>query len=147
MNDITRNRLSYAGWKPDRKIDISFIKKKYEEINLEMPRSVQAFLEQYAMIKVAAQDMNEDVEFDPLKAIGINLDGMYFREVLEEYDIKETAYPIGIACRGNLSVFMTKDNVFYCFTDGYLEKDGDNVGEMLNCLVGECRKADIILKK
>ena len=96
------------------------------------------------MIKVEAKDMNEDIEFDPLKAIGINLDGDYFRELLEEYDINETVYPIGIACRGNLSVFMTRGNVFYCFTDGYLEKDGENIEEMLDCLVGECRKADVI---
>ena len=39
---------------------------------------------------------------------------------------------------------MTINNEFYCFTDGYLEKTGSSVEEMFDCLVGECREAEVI---
>lgn len=61
-----------------------------------------------------------DVSFNAIKAIGCNLDGSYFKECLAEYDINETVYPIGEACRKNLLVLMTLTESFYCFTDGLL---------------------------
>ena len=57
-----------------------------------------------------------------------------------EYDINETVYPIGEACRKNLLVLMTLTESFYCFTDGLLLFLGGSVDEMLDCIVGECRK-------
>ena len=60
--------------------------------------------------------------------------------VKAEYDINETVYPIGEACRKNLLVLMTLTESFYCFTDGLLLFLGDSVDEMLDCIVGECRK-------
>ena len=54
-------------------------------------------------------------------------------------------YPIGEARQSNLIVLMTEQNVFYCFTDGCLVKVGDCIEDMLDCLVGECRKEEIIL--
>lgn len=81
-----------------------------------------------------------DVSFNAIKAIGCNLDGSYFKECLAEYDINETVYPIGEACRKNLLVLMTLTESFYCFTDGLLLFLGGSVDEMLDCIVGECRK-------
>ncbi len=63
-----------------------------------------------------------------------------FKECLAEYDINETVYPIGEACRKNLLVLMTLTESFYCFTDGLLLFLGGSVDEMLDCIVGECRK-------
>lgn len=145
MKNITIKRLKEAGWNESRKINIDIIKKRYKEIGLEMPLNIQCFLEQYGMVKSDPKDkIYFDVEFNPLKAIGINLDGDYFRELLEEYGIEETCYPIGIACRDNLEVVMTEKNVFFCFTDGCLVKVGENIEEMLDCIVGECRKPETI---
>ena len=62
------------------------------------------------------------------------------KECLAEYDINETVYPIGEACRKNLLVLMTLTESFYCFTDGLLLFLGGSVDEMLDCIVGECRK-------
>lgn len=47
-------------------------------------------------------------------------------------------------CRDNLIIVMTINNMFYCFTDGYLEKCGNNIEDMLDCLVGECKEAEVI---
>ena len=37
-------------------------------------------------------------------------------------------------------VLMTLTESFYCFTDGLLLFLGGSVDEMLDCIVGECRK-------
>lgn len=142
MNYKTKNRLLDAGWYTDRKVNISIIKRKYEEIGIKMPINVELFLIEFGMIKIDASDKKYyDVEFNPLKAIGINLREDYFRECLIEYGIDEMVYPIGMACRENLMVLMTVENEFYCFTDGCLIKAGGCVEDMLDCLVGECKDA------
>lgn len=144
MEDITLKRLKNAGWEPDRKIDISFVKTRYNDIGLEMPICVEVFLKQFGMLVVNSLEIHEDVNFNPLKVIGINLDAEYFRDLLIDYNINTTAYPIGMTCRGNLSILMVENNEFYCFTDGYLEKCGSNIEDMLDCLVGESKEAVII---
>lgn len=145
MKNKTIKRLEAAGWNENRKININTFKQKYREIRLEMPDNVGLFLIRFGMLKVDAPDKKYyDVEFNPIKAIGVNLDEDYFKECLLEYGISDMVYPIGIACRENLIVLMTIENEFYCFTDGCLIKVGDNIEEMLDCLVGECRDAIII---
>lgn len=145
MNIQTRDRLQNVGWHEGRITNISILKQKYKEIGLEMPTCVEIFLGEYGMLKIDAPDKKYfDVEFNPLKAIGSNLNEDYFRECLKEYGVNDTVYPVGIACRENLSVLMTAQNEFYCFTDGCLLKAGNNIEEMLDCLVGECREAVII---
>ena len=75
------------------------IKKKYQEIGLEMPNNVEVFLEKYGMIKSDFEDkIYFNVEFNPLKAIGINLDAEYFHECLSDYGVEKDIYPIGLAC-------------------------------------------------
>ena len=37
----------------------------------------------------------------------------------------------------NLSILMTEENEFDCFKDSCLVKAGNNIEEMLDCLVGE----------
>lgn len=123
MENVTIKKLSAMGWIESRSINIALYKKRYEEIGLEMPRDVEEFLARHGMLKSNKKNkIYFEVDFDPLKAIGINLRGDYFRECLGEYGIDET----------------------YCFTDGCLLKVGDNVEEMLDCLVGECRQAEEI---
>ena len=143
MQKQTRERLQNVGWHQGRIIDVYFIKNKYKEIGLEMPTCVEIFLREYGMLKIDAPDKRYyDVEFNPLKAIGKNLNADYFRECLKEFGVSDMVYPIGIACRENLSVLMTVQNEFYCFTDGCLIKAGNDIEEMLDCLVGECREAE-----
>ena len=98
------------------------IRKKYDEIGLEYPEVVDKFLKEYGMLNINPRDKCYfDVSFNAIKAIGCNLDGSYFKECLAEYDINET-------------------ESFYCFTDGLLLFLGGSVDEMLDCIVGECRK-------
>ena len=145
MNDKTIRKLNELGWNDSRKINIDTIKKKYQEIGLKVPNNVELFLMKFGMLKSDFRDkIYFDVEFDPLKAIGINLDAEYFHGCLTDYGIEEDVYPIGVACRENLLVLMSKDDIFYCFTDGCLLKVGENVDDMLDCLVGECREAEEI---
>ena len=61
-------------------------------------------------------------------------------EIFDEYDIDDVVYPIGIANRGNLLMLMTENETFYRYTDGFLCKDGENIEEMLDCVVGECKE-------
>ena len=146
MNQNTINRLLYAGWHHNRKININSIKQKYNQIGLEMPNNVEQFLIEFGMIKIDASDKKYyDVDFNPFKAIGDYFDGDYFRECLIEYGVNDMVYPIGEARQSNLIVLMTEQNVFYCFTDGCLVKVGDCIEDMIDCLVGECRKEEIIL--
>lgn len=144
MERITEERLKKAGWKRERAISIVKIEESYLKLGMQMPDNVRKFLKEYGYLKFDDNTRKEDLEFDPEKAIGSNLDKEYFSELLEEYDIDEKVYPIGEYCRGNLIVLMTNQSKFYCFTDGYLEKPGDDIDEMLDCLVGECREAEVI---
>ena len=144
MEVITEERLKKAGWNKARRSDISEIEKEFLKIGINLPENVQNFFTEYGYLVFNESDRKENLEFIPKKALGCNLDKEYFLELLEEYDINEMVYPIGVACRGNLTVLMTINNEFYCFTDGYLEKAGSSVEEMLDCLVGECREAEVI---
>lgn len=144
MEKITEKRLKEAGWDEKRNILIPETEKIFQRLELELPDNVKNFLKNYGYLVFNNKERKEDLEFNPEKAIGINLDKEYFDELLDEYGINEKVYPVGECCRGNMMVLMTTQNIFYCFTDGYLEKAGDSVEEMLDCLVGECKEAEVI---
>jgi len=144
MEKVTKERLAKAGWDEKKAIDVSDIKEMYQKVGLVMPNNVEKFLRTYGMLVFEDVDRKESLEFIPQKALGCNLDKEYFEELLEDYDINEMVYPIGVACRENLMVLMTEQDIFYCYTDGYLEKAGENVEDMLDCLVGECNEATVI---
>ena len=139
METTTLQRLKAAGWKFGRKIDISAFKKRYREIGLEMPANVEAFLEEFGLLHIENLKWFRDVDFNPLEAIGINLDAEYFENLLDEYDINTTTYPLGMCCTNELFLVMTITNEFYCFTNGCCEMCGIGVEDMLDCLIGECR--------
>lgn len=146
MENITLDRLMQAGWTNVRNVNIDSIEKIFKEKSIDMPQKIRAFLQQYGMLeikfkrKMQAIDIDEVIEFNPIKAIGNNLDSEYFRDIFEEYDIDDIVYPIGIANRGNLLMLMTESENFYRYTDGFLCKDGENIEEMLDCVVGECKE-------
>ena len=147
MENITLDRLMQAGWTNERNVNIDSIEKIFKEKSIDMPQKIRAFLKQYGMLeikfkrKMQAIDIDEVIEFNPIKAIGNNLDSEYFRGIFDEYDIDDVVYPIGIANRGNLLMLMTESGTFYRYTDGLLCKDGENIEEMLDCVVGECRES------
>ncbi len=146
MENITLNRLIKAGWTNERNINIDLIEKIFKEKSINMPEKIRGFLQKYGMLeikfkrKMQAIDIDEVIEFNPIKAIGDNLDSEYFMEIFDEYDIDDVVYPIGIANRGNLLMLMTENETFYRYTDGFLCKDGENIEEMLDCVVGECKE-------
>ncbi|URZ09740.1 SUKH-3 domain-containing protein [Clostridium felsineum] len=146
MEDITLDRLMQAGWTNQRNVNIDSIEKIFKEKSIDMPQKIRAFLQQYGMLeikfkrKMQAIEIDEVIEFNPIKAIGNNLDSEYFRDIFDEYDIDDIVYPIGIANRGNLLMLMTERGTFYRYTDGLLCKDGENIEEMLDCVVGESRQ-------
>ncbi|MBN1055194.1 hypothetical protein DVW05_07490 [Clostridium botulinum] len=146
MENITLNRLKKAGWTNKRNINIDLIEKTFKEKSINMPEKIRVFLQKYGMLeikfkrKMQAIAIDEVIEFNPIKAIGDNLDSEYFMEIFDEYDIDDVVYPIGIANRGNLLMLMTENETFYRYTDGFLCKDGENIEEMLDCVVGECKE-------
>ncbi|SHJ45215.1 SUKH-3 immunity protein [Clostridium cavendishii DSM 21758] len=146
MENITLDRLRQAGWTSERNINIDLIEKIFKEKSIDMPQKIRAFLRQYGMLeirfkrKIQAIDIFEVIEFNPIKAIGNNLNGEYFKDIFDEYDINDIVYPIGISSRGNLLMLMTENGTFYRYTDGFLCKDGENIEEMFDCVIGECRE-------
>lgn len=144
METTTLQRLKAAGWKCGRKIDISDFKKRYREIGLEMPVKVEIFLEEFGFLHIKNLKWFGDVNFNPLEAIGINLNAEYFENLLDEYDINTTAYPLGMCYRNELFLVMTITNEFYCFTNGCCEQCGVGIEDMLDCLIGECRRSKTI---
>ena len=52
-----------------------------------MPANVEAFLEEFGLLHIENLKWFRDVDFNPLEAIGINLDAEYFENLLDEYDI------------------------------------------------------------
>ena len=144
MREQTRERLLAVGWTESRNILLDDMLKSYKNIGINIPKSVSDFLVQYGGLCFTDSTRNEDVKFLPNIAIGVNLDKEYFERLLEEYGIYEVLYPVGVMCKDNLIIVMTEDCKFYCYTDGYLEKAGDTIEEMLDCIVGECRSAEVI---
>ncbi|CEK35523.1 hypothetical protein UMC2_38411 [[Clostridium] sordellii] len=146
MENITLDRLIDAGWSKERNINIDSIERIFNEKGIRMPKNLRVFFQQYGMLEIKFKrkmktiDIDEVIEFNPIKAIGNNLDSELFKDILNEYDINDVTYPIGIANRGNLLILMTENETFYRYTDGFLCKDGNNIEEMLDCVVGECRE-------
>ncbi|SHL03419.1 SUKH-3 immunity protein [Anaerocolumna jejuensis DSM 15929] len=151
MNDITLKRLEESGWFLERKINIEEIKELYEQRGFKLIDIVQRFLENYGMLefrfpkKGSPFNTIEMVSFNPFSALGNNIRKDFFNGLLEEFpeaaEIKENEfYPIGEIARGNMILLMTKEGKFFSYTDGCLVKNGENISEMLDCVVGEiCR--------
>jgi hypothetical protein len=148
MNDITLKRLEASGWFLERKINIKEIKELYEQRGFVLPDIVQRFLENYGMLefkfpkKGSPFNTIEGVNFNPFSALGNNIRREFFNKISEEFpdvaEIKEDEfYPIGEIARGNMILLMTNEEKFFSYTDGCLVKNGENISEMLDCVVGE----------
>lgn len=148
MNDITLKRLEESGWFLDRKINIKEIKEIYEQRGFVLIDIVQRFLENYGMLefkfpkKGSPFNTIETVSFNPFSALGNNIRKEFFNKILEEFpeveEIKENEfYPIGEIARGNMILLMTNEGKFFSYTDGCLVKNGENISDMLDCVVGE----------
>lgn len=86
MKKIAKERLQNAGWYIDRKINISNIIQKYQEIGLKIPTSIEIFLKEFGMLKIDPPDKKYyDVDFNPFNIIGDYFDGDYFRECFIEW--------------------------------------------------------------
>ena len=78
MENITLNRLIKAGWTNERNINIDLIEKIFKEKSINMPEKIRGFLQKYGMLeikfkrKMQAIDIDEVIEFNPIKAIGDN---------------------------------------------------------------------------
>lgn len=151
MEEITKERLIAAGWKQDRMINIEFIEKRYKQYGMLIPNSVRFFLQKYGMLTIRFKkvltnvDINEEISFNPDEVLGDYLDKEYFEAIVDDYseEVKEELFPVGMIARGNMILMMTASGKFFSYTDGCLCKDGDNIDEMLDYIVGECRSSII----
>ncbi len=147
MEEITKERLIVAGWKQNRMINIEFIEKRYKQCGMLIPNSVRFFLQKYGMLTIRFKkvltnvDINEEISFNPVEVLGDYLDKEYFKTIVDDYleEVKEELFPVGMIARGNMILMMTASGKFFSYTDGCLCKDGDNIDEMLDCIVGECK--------
>ena len=148
MNRETISRLIKSGWNKERRIDITEIENKLKERGFIISTKNKEFLCRYANLNFELPSHNTQLEeksyihFDTIKVLGKNL----FKESLEyledEYDFLNVNHliPVGESANGNLMILCTSENVFYGYTDGCLVKYGENVDEMLDCLIGENRR-------
>lgn len=150
MNDITVKRLQEFGWVKERKINIKEIEELYEERGFTLVNNVQRFLENYGMLefrflsKGSPFNTIETVNFNPYSALGTSIRKDFFNKILEEFpeveEIREDGfYPIGETSRGNMILLMTNEGRFFSYTDGCLVKNGENISDMLDCVVGGTR--------
>ena len=146
MQALTLERLKKAGWYEGRKIDISEMEEMYKKGKLPMPQNVKKFLEEFGNLRFEDKDRDDDISFVIDNLIGNpGFDYEYYYEILRDFDINITVYPIGIACRKNMIVIMDENNHFYYWTEYCLLRIGKNIDEMLDCKVGELSRGEYII--
>ncbi|MDE5780459.1 MAG: SUKH-3 domain-containing protein [Lachnospiraceae bacterium] len=145
MNNKTMSRLIESGWTKARKIDITEIEDKLTERGFMLSIQNKEFLCKYGNLRFELPNRNKQfkericVHFDVKKALGKNLYKESLEYLEDEYEFLnvDSLVPIGESENGNLLILCTSNNVFYGYADYCLIRYGENIDEMLDCLIGE----------
>ena len=140
-------KLMESGWTKARKIDITEIEDKLAERGFTLSIQNKEFLCKYGNLYFELPNRNKQskgwvcVHFDVKKALGINLykESLEYLEDEYEFFYADSFIPIGESENGNLLILCTSNNVFYGYTDGCLIRYGNNIDEMLDCLIGDSK--------
>lgn len=135
LDEYVLNVLKNSGWSDGRKQDITQWIQILTEEGYIVNEYAKSILSELGDLQVrVSSDKNHlgvTMHFNPVNAAS----GEYDRMEIFNQASNEELFPM---------VLMTEQDVFYCYTDGYLEKAGENVEQMLDCLVGECNEAVVI---
>ena len=158
LNDLTLEKLTAAGWTPDRKVDYSKIEQAYRENNLILPPPLRAFFASFAYLKIPYAE--DAFEIDPSYIFeeyqdewytytleedgfdGFGFDGYkkdYLQPMFRKFGIEGEIYPIGVAYNySSYEFYYLENGKFYLYIDDVaLWEIGTNVHEMLNGLFGK----------
>ncbi len=62
MTELTLQRLTSAGWTPDRKVDISPIAKAYADAGMVMPEKLREFFTEFGFLTIRYDIQHTELE-------------------------------------------------------------------------------------
>ena len=139
MNDLALKRLTLSGWYPNRNIDFSLIKHLYANSEMTIPNILGDFFASYGFLCIKYNINHIEPErhyFDP-SDIFIDYTKEDFEHLFDVYGISGMIYPVGLAFRDNMGIYMHESAKFYLFMEGGpLIWIGDSIDDMLDNLLG-----------
>ena len=142
LDDLASERLEACGWTRDRRVDYSSIEKKFRDQNMNLPSVLREFFERFAFLGVEFPngDDTDSHYFDP-SCTFTYYSRRNFERLFESYGVPGLVYPIGTACKGEMTLYMHESGDFYMFMEaGPLIRIGNSIDSMLNCLIGDAWK-------
>ena len=139
MTELTLQRLTSAGWTPGRKVDISPIAKAYAETGMVMPEKLREFFTEFGFLTIRYDIQHTELERHTLNPISdfLNYSKEDFEHLFDDYEVFGTAYPVGFAYRGNMTIYYHDDGNFYIFMEpNPLYRCGKTAESLLNGLFG-----------
>ena len=139
MNDLALQRLTAAGWTPDRRVDYSSIENAYAKAGMTIPDKLKSFFSSFAFIHIEYDIQHIEQEshyFDPSFDFH-NYNKADYMHLFDDYGINGMAYPVGSAYRGNMTIYYHDNGHFYLYMEcSSLIQTGDTVESLLNGLIG-----------
>ena len=140
LTELAIQRLKEAGWTPGREVDISKIEEAYAKAGMVIPEPLRAFFKEFGFLGISYDIQHIEMEshyFSPLFDF-YNYEREDFEHLFEvAYEIYGTVYPVGSACRGNMTIYYHDDGCFYLYMGGGpLIRCGHSVESFLNGLFG-----------
>jgi hypothetical protein len=135
LSALTINLLEQAGWKKERKIDISNYIAHLEKEGYKVNDFAKVFLSEFAELKVIHPHHKIKEYFDsfiinPLKFTNYTLD------TVKEYEerVNESLTPVGDASNGYLILTISESGKVYAGYDDFLQRIGCNGYEAIMTL-------------
>ena len=140
MNDLALQRLTAAGWSPERNVDITPIERDYAEAGMQIPEQLQSFFSSYGFLRIQYDIQHIEPEchyFDPTGIFRI-YDKNSFNNLFHDYGIDGMVYPIGSAYRDNMTIYFHSNGYYYLYMEcGPLIQAGNTIDSFLNGLIGD----------
>ena len=143
MTELTLQRLKAAGWTSGRKVDITPIEEAYADAEMEIPPKLREFFEEFGFLSIEydihrseSRTEHESHWVDPRFDFH-NYGKDDFEHLFDDYGVFGSAYPVGSAFRGNMTIYYHEDGNFYLNMEGGpLIRCGNTAGSFLDGLIG-----------
>ncbi len=140
LDSLALERLTACGWTRERHVDYSSIEKKFSKQNMNLPSVLREFFDRFAFLEVEYPNGDDGTDghyFDPSCTFSY-YSRRNFEHLFDSYGVHGLVYPIGSACKGEMTLYMHENGDFYMFMEaGPLIRIGNSIESMLNCLIGE----------
>ena len=145
MTETALQRLKAAGWTSGRKVDITPIEEAYADAEMEIPPKLREFFEEFGFLSIEydihrseSRTEHESHWVDPRFDFH-NYGKEDFEHLFDDYGVFGSAYPVGSAFRGNMTIYYHDDGNFYVYMAccGPLIRCGHSVESFLDGLLGD----------